>query len=238
MRLRKPSDASTHRTPDPMIPISERFETRAERFEHEAFALDLLLPRAADDLIDEAEFDTDERLPYWAELWPSARALSRELLDADPPAGRVAELGCGLALPSLVLAARGIPVVATDYYGEALEFVRLNAERNGITAPDTRLLDWRRHDPALGTFDLVLAADVLYEERNAHSLAGVLPVLTAPGGMVRIADPGRAYRQTFERLMLAGGWRIADERVRVERTPVTDRVLETRVTLLDLVRVP
>lgn len=219
-----------------MKPISDRFQTRAERFEHGAFALDLLLPRAADDLIDEAEFDLDERLPYWAELWPSARALSRELLETDPPTVRLAELGCGLALPSLVLAARGIPVVATDYYADALEFVRLNAERNGITAPTTRLLDWRRPDPALGTFDMVLAADVLYEERNARALAAVLPLVTAPGGTVRIADPGRAYRREFERLMLASGWRIVDERVRVERTPASDRVLESRVTLVDLAR--
>lgn len=221
-----------------MQPISDRFETRAERFEHGDLGLDLLLPRAADDLIDEAEFDVDERLPYWAELWPSARAMSRELLDADPPTGRVAELGCGLALPSLVLAARGVRVVATDYYRDALEFVRLNADRNRIPTPATRLLDWRRPDPALGAFDLVLAADVLYEERNAHSLAGVLPLVTAPGGLVRIADPGRAYRRDFERLMAAAGWRIVDERVRVERTPAADRVLQSRVTLLDLTRDP
>ena len=33
-------------------------------------------PRSADDLISEADFDKDERLPYWADVWPSSTALA------------------------------------------------------------------------------------------------------------------------------------------------------------------
>ena len=33
----------------------------------------ILHPASAEDLIDEADFERDERLPYWAELWPCWR---------------------------------------------------------------------------------------------------------------------------------------------------------------------
>ncbi|MBV9772607.1 MAG: methyltransferase domain-containing protein, partial [Gemmatimonadetes bacterium] len=159
--------------------LLRRFVTRVEPFVHGAFWLDVLLPRAADELIDESDFDEDERLPYWADLWPSARALARRLLDGPAPAGRVLELGCGVALPSLALLSRGADVLATDYYDDALRFARVNAERNGLPALAARLVDWRDLPPDLGRFDTVLAADVLYEQRNAEALAAVLPRVTA-----------------------------------------------------------
>src|SRR4051812_11335262 len=36
-------------------------------------------PRSADELIDETEFNKDERLPYWAEIWPSAFVLAERI---------------------------------------------------------------------------------------------------------------------------------------------------------------
>jgi predicted nicotinamide N-methyase len=119
----------------------------------------------------------------------------------------VLELGCGLALPSLGLLARGVPVVATDYYREALDFARANAERNRLSPLPTRMLDWR-DPPDDRRFPLVLAADVLYEERNADSLARLLPEIVAPGGTFLLADPGRTYRQHFDSLMRENGWRM------------------------------
>jgi hypothetical protein len=44
----------------------------------------------------------------------------------------MAELGCGLGVPSLVAARAGANVVATDAPEEALELVELNARENGI----------------------------------------------------------------------------------------------------------
>src|SRR5581483_942708 len=75
--------------------------------------LRLRRPASPDALIDEEAFATDEFLPYWAELWPAALALA----DALPEVAglRVCELGCGLGLPSLVAAARGADVTATDW---------------------------------------------------------------------------------------------------------------------------
>lgn len=188
--------------------LRENFRTRTERFRHASLSVELLLPRAADELIDVSAFNEDERLPYWAELWPSARALARWLLERPPPPGPVLELGCGVALPLLALAGRGVETVATDYYPEALDFARVNARRNGLPAPRTHPVDWRTPPAGLGRFPTVLAADLLYEQRNADALEELLPRVVAPGGALLLADPGRAYAAGFRAAMEARGWRV------------------------------
>ena len=210
--------------------LRARFDVREERFEHAGWAVDLILPRAADELIDETEFADDERLPYWAELWPSARALARYLLEegsakvrecesakvGDGWAGvRVLELGCGVALPSLALAGLGADVLATDWYDDALLFARANAERNGLPPLRTEPLDWRQPRGGWG-YDVVIAADVLYEQRNGPVLAALLPRVTAPGGTVLIADPGRVYAGDFFRLARETGWVVDQAAVLAE----------------------
>ncbi|HEX5724674.1 MAG TPA: methyltransferase domain-containing protein [Longimicrobiaceae bacterium] len=206
-----------------------RFTVREETFSHGAFAVEVLVPRAADELIDEAEFAADERLPYWAELWPSAKALARHLLEAGAPPGRALELGCGVALPSLALRWLGAEVLATDYYADALRFARANAGRNGLAPLATALLDWRSPPPG-EPFALVLAADVLYEPRNAESLAALLPRVVAPGGRFLLADPGRTYLADFSNRMHFAGWRRdeADRREEVS-DPATGAVSTVRV---------
>lgn len=147
-------------------------------------------PAAADALIDEAEFDCDERLPYWAELWPSALALARYLTERLLSGRRVVELGCGVGLPTVVALDRGAGVMVTDHYDAALDFTVHNARTNTGREPETMLLDW--HTPPVegpGRFDLVLAADVLYERRNVPSLAALIPALLAPEGEAMLADP-------------------------------------------------
>ena len=172
-------------------------------------------PSVPDELIDEGEFDRDERLPYWAEIWPSAIALARRLSKEDLAGRRVVELGVGVGLPTLVALDRGAGVLATDYYAAALDFTRHNARTNGLPEPETALLDW--HDgPGAGAFDLVIAADVMYEERSTRSLARLLPGLLRPGGEALFADPGRRYEPLFRELVQEKGFLFETEETTVE----------------------
>ena len=117
-------------------------------------------------------------------------ALAREL-DGEALVGlRVLELGCGLALPSLTAARAGATVLATDASAEALTLVARNAGANGLRV-ETAAVEWSDPDELRrrGPFDLVLAADVLYEQDNAAPLLSLLPQL-APEAW--IADPGPA----------------------------------------------
>lgn len=227
--------------PDPSPPpaetaLRERFAVREEPFAHGDFRVSMLLPRAAEELIDETEFGADERLPYWADLWPSARALARFLLDAPPSPARTAELGSGVALPSLALLSMGAEVVATDYYDDALRFAEANAARNGLPPLPTMHVDWRTPPPSLGRFARVVAADVVYEMRNAEALAALLPRIVEPGGEVLLADPGRVYLGDFRMMMFRAGWAVESAAVREERSVTSEgKELVSKVGILRMV---
>jgi predicted nicotinamide N-methyase len=171
--------------------------------------LSLLRPAVPDALIDESAFERDEFLPYWAELWPAATALAAALagrLDGK----RVVELGCGLGLPSLVAAARGAVVTATDWAEEAVDLLVRNAARNGLSVR-AEVRDWR--EPWAEEFDLALAADVLYERRNVEPLLARLREL-APEALVGLA--GRPYEAEFLHA-LGGAEEVAPRVVRLTR---------------------
>jgi predicted nicotinamide N-methyase len=157
--------------------------------------LTLLRPPSADELIDEAAFDEDEFLPYWAELWPSGVALAETVARLDVRGRRVLELGAGLGLPSLAAALGGADVLATDWAADAVALLRSNASRNGIALRAERVR-WDDPDPLLreAPWQLVLGADLLYEERNAGLLLELLPRL---GGEILLAEPGRPFAQPF-----------------------------------------
>jgi predicted nicotinamide N-methyase len=113
-----------------------------------------------------------------------------------PLAGRrVVELGCGLGLPSLVAARAGATVLATDGCEEALDLLARNAQENGL-ALETATVDWEDAGELVvrRPFDLVLAADVLYEEASVAPLLALLPRL---GAEVWLADPGRPVAEGF-----------------------------------------
>ena len=160
-----------------------------------AFALEVARPRDADELIDEARFDEDEFMPYWAELWKSGLELARVVSRRALAGRRVVELGCGLGLPSLAAARCGAQTLATDWAPEALELLRANALRNNVEL-ETLVVSWYEPDALLrrAPFDLVLAGDVLYEERNVDALLELLPRL---GNEVLVAEPGRSTAGRF-----------------------------------------
>ncbi len=157
--------------------------------------MEILRPPSAEELIDEAAFDEEEFLPYWAELWPSGLALARHVAARELSGCRVLELGCGLGLPSLAAALRGGDVLATDWAEDAIELLGRNAERNGLFLRAARVR-WSEAEPLFrgAPWDLVLGADLLYEARNAEQLAELLPGLA---GEVLLAEPGRPHAAEF-----------------------------------------
>jgi predicted nicotinamide N-methyase len=157
--------------------------------------LTLLQPGEAADLPDDGPVEWAPVTPYWAVLWRSGLALARELATQPLSGRRLVELGCGLAVPSLVAARAGAEVVATDIDPEALALAERNAAENRLRI-ETALADWSAAEEIVGRgpFDLVLAADVLYERQSVAQLLSLLPRL-APEAW--IADPGRPAAEPF-----------------------------------------
>jgi predicted nicotinamide N-methyase len=157
--------------------------------------LRLLQPRESAELPDDGDVEWAPLVPYWSVLWRSGVALARDLSRRRLDGLRVVELGCGMGVPSLAASRSGAAVLATDESVEALELLACNASRNGLDV-DTEQVDWASPAELLARapFDLVLAADVLYERASVARLLALLPRLAA---RVLLADPGRPAAEAF-----------------------------------------
>jgi predicted nicotinamide N-methyase len=155
----------------------------------------LLQPQESAALPDAGPVEWAPVAPYWSVLWRSGVALACELDGVALRGLRVVELGCGLAVPSIAAARAGASVLATDACAEALMLVARNAHANDVRI-ETATVDWAEPDELIeqAPFDLVLAADVLYERASVALLLSLLPRL-APEAW--LADPGRPAAGAF-----------------------------------------
>lgn len=160
-------------------------------------ALTLRHPADAEALISEADFERDERLPYWADVWPSARVLADVLSARGAGRGRLLELGCGAGLVAAAAARLGWDVTATDYYDDATHFARWNAWVNSGREIAVATVDWRDLPPTLGHFDVVVASDVLYERPYGALVARAIRATLGRGGVALVTDPGRVGAEGF-----------------------------------------
>ena len=158
----------------------------------------LTRPRDADALLSEEQFEHEEFLPYWAELWSSGVALAHDVSRRALRGAPVLELGCGLGLPSIAAALAGGRVLATDWSPDAISATQENARRNGVEV-ETAVVAWGAPEPILerGPWRWVLASDVLYEQRNVDLLLELLPRLVDRSCEVLIADPRRSPAKRF-----------------------------------------
>lgn len=195
------------------------------RFEIGGRSYELLGPANYEQLVDDprvvARFERDEFLPYWAEFWPAclllADAVAAWPTASSAPRPLVLEFGCGLGLPSLVAAARGYDVIASDYEDDALAFVGLNFERNGLPPPTLRYVDWRERHPDL-RLDHIIAAEVLYERRSIGPIASFIGHHLAPEGVAWIVDGNRQTADGFAQAVTQQG--LAVEAMAVQRPGV------------------
>lgn len=170
--------------------------------------------------------------PMFGLLWPSAAPLAARLaLRPVLAAERILELGCGLALASLVGHRRGADMTASDRHPLAPGFLRENLLLNSLLPMKYRHADWEQPEPtpiAAGTgevdsvrgrFELIIASDVLYERDVTGALAGFIDRHAATPSEVWIVDPDRGNRTAFNRLMAAAGFDRSELRLDTAATP-------------------
>jgi predicted nicotinamide N-methyase len=169
-----------------------------------------------DELLDyyaEHHPETVDLIPYYAHLWDSARGLC-DYLVAHPSLVRgasVLELGCGLALPSLLASKLGAAqVAATDFHPDVGPFVARNIAHNNLSATMSYApYNWQDEEAELPILrsppSLLLASDVLYEAEAVDPFAARAATLCPPSGTILLADPGRTrLEQAVDRLTAAG----------------------------------
>ncbi len=135
--------------------------------------------------------------PYFGLLWPAGLGLADYVarLGAEIRGKHVLEIGCGLALPSLVAAKLGARVVATDFHPDVEMFLKRNSQANHVSIDYVRY-NWRSEQP-LGDFDWVIGSDILYEGKHPKEVARSLAAHVRPDGRIILTDPGRSYLQQF-----------------------------------------
>ena len=210
--------------------LSRRFRVAETPVRVLGRTLSILHPASAEDLIDEKDFERDERLPYWAELWPSARVLSEWILEMRGDARTLLELGCGSGLVSTCAALAGFDVTISDYYDDAMLFAQVNAHRNAAPVPQTISIDWRNLPTRLRRFDVVVASDVLYERTYGPFVASAIAAALAPNGVAWLADPGRVAREAFVRALGPVGLRIADR----TKIPFREGAVSQTITVFEI----
>eukprot|EP00285_Hemiselmis_virescens_P015702 CAMPEP_0173402670 /NCGR_PEP_ID=MMETSP1356-20130122/54610_1 /TAXON_ID=77927 ORGANISM="Hemiselmis virescens, Strain PCC157" /NCGR_SAMPLE_ID=MMETSP1356 /ASSEMBLY_ACC=CAM_ASM_000847 /LENGTH=184 /DNA_ID=CAMNT_0014363051 /DNA_START=74 /DNA_END=624 /DNA_ORIENTATION=- len=124
--------------------------------------------------------------------WASSYALARFLEGWDvesylPKGFTCMELGCGVGLPGICAAMLGASSVELTDKEEALPIAQANVAANKLSSlVEVRELDWAE-SPLTTTYDLVLAADVVYEVKCHQPLLRALLGSTKPGSIVLVA---------------------------------------------------
>jgi len=151
-------------------------------------------------------------------VWESSTVLADLMSNFDIHNKRILEVGCGMALSSLLLNARHADITATDYHPEAAEFLIENVKlNNGKKIPFLRT-NWTNLEDGLGTFDLIIGSDLLYEKDHIRYLSEFLNRHAKKSCEIIIVDPGRAQHAAFSKEMIGYGFNHSQKRVEKMKT--------------------
>ncbi len=162
--------------------------------------------------------------PLFGILWPSGQQLAAHMSDRPMKTGeRILEIGCGLALASLVSHRRGADVTASDCHPLAGTFLLENLRLNELPPMPYRHGDWSQDGTApllpfkldrpqlTGRFDLIMGSDVLYERDDGGTLPNFIERHATPTAEVLIVDPNRGNRSPFSRRMADLGFILHEQ---------------------------
>ena len=174
--------------------------------------------------------------PLFGLLWPSGTHLAAQMaahmashLLAHHTAGpdrpavhrplRILEMGCGLALASLVAHRHGADVTASDMHPLAGAFLLENLRLNGLPPMKFCRAPWLVPPVSApgdlhGVFDLLIGSDVLYERDADATLARFITRHAAPSAQVWIVDPDRGNRPAFNQAMADRGFDRTEQHLR------------------------
>lgn len=174
--------------------------------------------------------------PLFGLVWPSGLQLAASMAARPLVAGeRILEIGCGLALASLVCHRRESDVTASDRHPLAEAFLDENLRLNHLPPLPYRHGEWTARSASSvpngeeaqpivrGLFDLIIGSDVLYERDDDATLAGFIGHHAQPAAEIWIVDPNRGNRPAFNRQMMDLGYGLREEPLAVAATHAAPR---------------
>ncbi len=191
-----------------------------------AASIALFRPAAPEEIVDAESLLRDAVVPeppYWALVWIGAQAIARRLLECPPPpTASVCDLGCGLGLSGLAAGRSGAHILFCDLAAECLPIVEASARENSLRSFEVRRVDFTRD--RLGTrFDLISAADIVYDPEAYAPLADFIASHLADGGEVLVTESLRADTKVFLAMLGERGFEDRAEAVWVREDSRRER---------------
>ena len=150
--------------------------------------------------------------PIFGVVWPSSKVLAHYISDYNTGSKRILEIGCGMALASLLLNKQHADITATDYHPEAGIFLARNALLNEDEPISYKQVAWGDTEDDLGLFDLIIGSDLLYEEQHIALLANFIEDHSNQTCEVVIVDPGRGRKNKLSARMIEFGYSSSEEK--------------------------
>lgn len=161
--------------------------------------------------------------PMFGLLWPAAIQLAGQLaLRPVCPKEKILEIGCGLALASLISHRRGARITASDRHPYAERFLRENLRLNNLPASlRYRHGQWGLRAPLTDEqagravlserYHLIVGSDLLYEPKTAAALVKFIDNHAMPEAEVWILDANRGYRTRLNHHMSEHRFTLFDD---------------------------
>ena len=144
--------------------------------------------------------------PIFGVIWPSGLVLANHMLDYPIEGKRILEVGCGMAISSLLLNGRQANITATDYHPAVEHFLVRNTLLNQGKPITFERADWADDRSGLGLFDLIIGSDLLYEDEHVPLLAEFINSHAKPRCDVILVDPGRGRKTKISVKLAAHGF--------------------------------
>ncbi|WP_404317846.1 class I SAM-dependent methyltransferase [Malaciobacter canalis] len=154
--------------------------------------------------------------PIFGILWEAGEVLANLMLTYEIEGKRILELGCGLALASMVLNLRGANITATDYHPEVASFLKYNSLLNSKKNIPYFQASWDDKVSIVEKFDVIIGSDVLYERTHVNLLSSFIELYANKKCEIIIIDPARGNHNAFCRKMDTFGFSSRNEK------PITD----------------
>jgi predicted nicotinamide N-methyase len=196
-------------TETPKVQPSFPFPTVLKTIQINQQQLQLWVPAQSDHIIEDHLTQDPEgkrHIPYWSVLWPSAIALADFSFRHSTLLKETfcLEIGCGLGLSGIAASKMGAEVVYSDIDEHALQYAKENHALNFSGIPGwTEQVDW--FAPPSKKYDLIIAADVLYEAPQVEALKNTFKKCLSSKGKVWLAEPNRLHAQEWVKSLEGDG---------------------------------
>ena len=191
-------------------------------------AIELFVPES--NFVKQAYHEGTISFPYWSKIWPAAIALSKFMVRHPHylQNKRLAELGAGLGLPSLLAARYASSVLCTDYVAEAVIIAQQSAAHNSLTNFTAAVVNWH-HLTNDFEAEVLLLSDVNYEPVIFDELLQLVKKFLNGGSTIVLSTPQRLMAKDFIAPLVANT--IQQEEIIVEHEGQV-----TTITVLVLIK--